>query len=140
MTSFRSRPDQAPERYYMGNQPQRSRGRTITETDLVLYSMLTRDWADIHTDHHLVAKTVFKRPIAHAGLTLAIATGLMAPDYVEQHPYDMSAIRFVRPAFLGDSVYVELDRENDRPERRFTIVNQHGEVLVESSFRSSASQ
>src|SRR5215470_77216 len=105
----------------MGNQPRRSRGRTITEADLVLYSMLTRDWADIHTDHHLVAKTVFEKPIAHAGLTLAIASGLMDPG---KPPYEMSLIRFVRPAFIGDSLYVELGGEDDLPDRRLTIVNQ----------------
>ncbi len=118
----------------MGDRPRRSRGRTITEADLVLYSILTRDWADIHTDRHLVAKTVFRRPIAHAGLTLAIASGLMEPGDPGERPYGMSQIRFVRPAFLGDSAYVELSGDGRDRQRRFTIVDQNGSVLVESSY------
>jgi acyl dehydratase len=112
----------------------RTWGRTITEADLVLYSMLTQDWAELHVNHEAVRRTRFERPIAHAGLTLAIATGLTAGAAGDLVPYGMEDIRFVRPAFLGDTLYVELD---DEPQPGTTtpvrILNERAEELVVTS-------
>lgn len=89
----------------------RSRGRTLTEADLLQFSMLTQDWADIHMDKEYAAKTRFGDRIAHAGLTLAIVAGLLpvpAGSPIEGF-FGMHTVRFLAPVVLGDTVHVEVE-------------------------------
>ena len=55
--------------------------RTLTETDIVNFAGLSGDFNPIHMDHLYAATTLFRRPIAHGILVLAIGSGLgiMAP-------------------------------------------------------------
>lgn len=48
----------------------RSPGRTITETDIVLFSSITGDWWEGHTNVEFAKETMFGQRIAHALLTL----------------------------------------------------------------------
>jgi len=87
-----------------------SRGRTITETDLVLFAAFTGDWYPLHTDKEWAARTPFKQRIAHGMLVLSVATGLfdMVPGPIAAF-YGMERVRFVRPTFIGDTLYVEVE-------------------------------
>ena len=53
-----------------------SPGRTITETDIVLFSAFTGDWHPLHTDVEYAAKTPFKERIAHGMLGLVVGMAL----------------------------------------------------------------
>ncbi|MBI4494251.1 MAG: dehydratase [Chloroflexi bacterium] len=94
-----------------------SKGRTITEADLVLFSMLTQDWADIHTDSEFVSRTVFKKRIAHAGLTLAACCGLLRvpPDSPVEGLFGMNHIRFAAPVLVGDTIHADLEVVSKEP-------------------------
>ncbi len=50
--------------------------RTITETDIVLFTGLSGDFNPLHTDALFAAQTQFGERIAHGLLVLAVATGL----------------------------------------------------------------
>lgn len=87
-----------------------SRGRTITETDLVLFSAFTGDWYPLHTDVEYAAKTPFGQRIAHGMLVLSVGTGLLV---IEPHVlvafYGIDKLRFTGPTFIGDTIHVELE-------------------------------
>ncbi|MBE3588454.1 MAG: dehydratase [Thermoanaerobacteraceae bacterium] len=87
-----------------------SRGRTITETDLVMFAAFSGDWYPLHTDKEWAAQTIFKERIAHGMLVLSVATGLLnlVPGPVVAF-YGLDRVRFVRPTFIGDTVYLELE-------------------------------
>jgi acyl dehydratase len=114
----------------------KSRGRTITEADIVLFAAFTGDWYPLHTDKEYAAQTPFGQRIAHGMLVLSVASGLMqiAPGVVVAF-YGIDRVRFTAPTFIGDTLHVEMEvlEKNDRgPDRgvvtfRFDVFNQRGE-------------
>lgn len=87
-----------------------SGGRTITETDLVMFSAFSGDWYPLHTDKEWAAQTIFGQRIAHGMLVLSVATGLldMTPGPIVAF-YGMERVRFISPTYIGDTLYVEAE-------------------------------
>jgi len=85
----------------------RSRGRTITEADLVGFSALTGDSHPQHTDAEWAAAGRFGERIAHGMLIISYAAGLVPFD-----PARVLALRrisdvvFKRPARIGTTIHV----------------------------------
>ncbi|HRI56051.1 MAG TPA: MaoC/PaaZ C-terminal domain-containing protein [Anaerolineae bacterium] len=53
-----------------------SQGRTVTESDIVSFAMLSGDWNPLHTDAQAAQATPYGERIAHGLLVLSMATGL----------------------------------------------------------------
>ncbi len=53
-----------------------SQGRTVTESDIVSFAMLSGDWNPLHTDAESARATPYGERIAHGLLVLSMATGL----------------------------------------------------------------
>jgi acyl dehydratase len=53
-----------------------SQGRTVTESDIVNFAMLSGDWNPLHTDAEAAKATPYGERIAHGLLVLSMATGL----------------------------------------------------------------
>lgn len=53
-----------------------SQGRTVTESDIVNFAMLSGDWNPLHTDAQAAKETPYGERIAHGMLVLSMATGL----------------------------------------------------------------
>ena len=53
-----------------------SPGRTVTETDIVLFAGLSGDYNVLHTDAEFMKTSIFGERIAHGLLGLAIQAGL----------------------------------------------------------------
>jgi acyl dehydratase len=93
-----------------------SPGRTITETDLVLYSAFTGDWWEGHTNVEYAKKTVFGQRIAHGFLTLCVGTSLLFrlgvnevfPFFFIAH-YGIESLRFTAPVMIGDTIRCEAE-------------------------------
>jgi 3-hydroxybutyryl-CoA dehydratase len=116
-----------------------TRGRTITETDLVSFAALTGDWHPQHSDASWAESSRFGRRVAHGMLVLSYAVGL-----VPMNPSRVVALRglegvvFKRPAFIGDTIRVEgrveewkpLDEETGLLGLRWKIVNQSNETIA----------
>lgn len=87
-----------------------SRGRTIGEADITLFSALTGDWHPQHSDAVWAADSRFGERIAHGLLVLSLASGLLIWD-----PERVAALRairevvFKRPVRIGDTVSVEAE-------------------------------
>lgn len=117
----------------------RSRGRTITETDLVSFATLTGDFHPVHTDAEWAAESLFGSRIAHGALLLSYCVGLVPFD-----PEQVVALRgfdrvaFKRPVRIGDTIHVEgevaskqeLDGGTGLVVFSWKIVNQRGEAVA----------
>jgi acyl dehydratase len=85
-----------------------TRGRTVTEADVVGFATLTGDFHPQHVDAEWSARGPFGERIAHGMLVLAYAAGLVPFD-----PERIMALRrvrdatFKRPVRLGDTIAVE---------------------------------
>ena len=116
-----------------------SRGRTVTEADVVAFSALTGDWHPQHSDAEWAAQSAFGERIAHGMLIVSFAVGLVAFD-----PERVVALRrirdvvFKRPVRLGDTIHVEgseaerrgVDDETALVVWNWRIVNQDGELVA----------
>ncbi|MBL7208979.1 MAG: MaoC family dehydratase N-terminal domain-containing protein [Dehalococcoidia bacterium] len=124
-----------------------TRGRTVTETDLVNFASFTGDWYPLHTDSEYARKTRFGERIAHGMLTLSLATGLWSPEYTMQWAfvafYGIDGVRFTAPVKIGDTLRVEFeviekqdtDDHNGIVNFEQSVKNQRGEVVLVAMFK-----
>ncbi len=84
-----------------------TRGRTVTEADVVAFATQTGDFHPQHVDAEWSAQSAFGERIAHGMLVLSYAAGLVPFD-----PRRVIALRkvrdavFKRPVRLGDTIRV----------------------------------
>jgi acyl dehydratase len=85
-----------------------SRGRTVTEADVVAFAALTGDWHPQHADAVWARDSAFGERIAHGLLELSCAAGLVPfdPDRVVALRR-VRAATFKRPVRLGATIHVE---------------------------------
>ena len=119
-----------------------TRGRTITETDVVNFAGISGDFNEIHTNEVWAQQNPFGRRIAHGLLTLSISSGLMVrmnltPDTIVAF-YGIDKLRFTAPVFIGDTVHVvkkvvdALAKSSDIGVVTFEtkVLNQNGETVL----------
>jgi 3-hydroxybutyryl-CoA dehydratase len=116
-----------------------TRGRTITESDLVAFAGLTGDHHPQHTDADWAAAGRFGARIAHGMLVISYAVGLVPfdPDRVVALR-GLDSLAFKRPVMIGDTIRVRtrvetvrrLDDEQALVTTAWRIVNQHEEVVA----------
>lgn len=116
-----------------------SRGRTVTETDVVSFAMFSADWFPLHSDIEYARATMFGGRIAHGLLVLSIASGLIPPQpHYTIAFYGMDRVRFINPTRIGDTIHVEAEviEKEERNDQsgiityRQTVKNQRGEDVV----------
>ncbi len=119
-----------------------SRGRTITETDIVNFAGLSGDFVELHMNEEYAKRGPFGRRIAHGALIFSISTGLMVQ--MTLHPeaivafYGVDKLRFVAPVFIGDTIHVSqrvLEKQAKNAERgviasEITVLNQDAKPVV----------
>ena len=116
-----------------------TRGRTVTESDVVAFAAQTGDWHPQHADAEWARDSAFGERIAHGMLVLSYAVGLVEfdPDRVVALRRVADAV-FKRPVRLGDTIRVRgvvtgLDPVSDDAglvTLAWTIVNQEGKTVV----------
>ena len=87
-----------------------TRRRTITEADIVMFSMFSGDWYPLHVDVEYAKKSPFGERIAHGFLVLSAASGLM-PLYEMAIVafYGIDKVRYLAPTKIGDTIRVEME-------------------------------
>ena len=121
-----------------------SQGRTITETDVVLFAGWSWDTNPPHTDAESMRVSRFGGRIAHGMRGLSVAMGLASRLGVFEDSsialLGVDGWRFHAPIRMGDTVHVTVEITGTRLtsagdagilSRRFTLTNQHG-VVVQS--------
>src|SRR5215510_1858056 len=83
-----------------------SPGRTVTETDIVLFAGLSGDYNVLHTDAEFMKTSIFGERIAHGLLVLAIQSGLFARATQAYATLAFVGLRwkFKSPIKIGDTV------------------------------------
>lgn len=122
-----------------------SAGRTLTETDVVMFAAMSGDYSQVHTDEEYCRNTDFGTRIAHGLLGLSIAQGLMwRTNYTQGTGVASIGWRdwqFRRPLLIGDTVHVDWSITSARESRSradrgivvesVKLLNQRSEVVQE---------
>jgi acyl dehydratase len=119
----------------------RSRGRTITEADIVSFAGLTGDYNPMHTDAEYMKESMFGQRVAHGLLTLSFALGQAYQlGFMERTVLAFRGLemKFSLPVFIGDTVHAEMTVAEKKDAARLgggmvtldvKIINQHGKTV-----------
>ncbi len=119
-----------------------SPGRTVTETDIVIFAGLSGDYNVLHTDAEFMKRSVFGERIAHGLLGLAIQAGLFTRATQAYATLAFVGLRwkFKGPIKIGDTIRLKAKvlakNEAGKPDRGLvtvqrTVLNQRDEVVQE---------
>ncbi len=116
-----------------------SRGRTVTEADVVSFACLTGDFDPLHVDHEFAARSPLGKPIAHGLLGLSLLAGLNynCPAVHTLAFVSLREWKFRKPIFFGDTIHGTAEIVELRPHNpgsglvvwKRRITNQRQEVV-----------
>ena len=117
-----------------------SRGRTITEADIVNFAGLSGDFVELHVNAEYAKSGPFGRRIAHGALIFSISTGSLMqmqhdPDAIVAF-YGVDRMRFTAPVFIGDTITAEAEVTSVHATKpvtglRIHVRRQDGEVVLD---------
>jgi acyl dehydratase len=132
------------EDFNVGDVIEHSRGRTVTEMDNVMFTLLTMNTASIHFNEDMMkkGKGIFPERVVYGGLVSSIVIGLTSEDISENAICDLGYYnaRHSAPVFHGDTLYARSEvlekRDSEREDAgivkfKITGINQKGETVVE---------
>ena len=99
----------------------RTRGRTITEADLVGFAALTGDYNPIHTDADYSKASFMGQRVAHGMLTISYAVGQAYQLGILERTvlgFRGLDIKFSSPVYIGDTIHAELKVVETKAARR----------------------
>jgi acyl dehydratase len=124
-----------------------SPARTITETDMVMWSYLTGDWTPIHCDEEFAKEnSIFKTRIPPGFMAVAIGHGLLSQLNLFNRTgraFLEMTVRYKQPLFVGDTIHARLTVKEKRPTKHadrglvrfeYLLLNHAGAVLQESEW------
>lgn len=123
--------------------------RSVTESDNMLFSVMTMNTQPLHIDFDYAAKTEWGRPLVNSLFTLSVMIGISVADTTQGTivaNLGMTDITFPHPLFHGDTIGIETEirsvRESkSKPDRGIVEMehrafNQNG-VLVARCLRQT---
>lgn len=124
----------------------RTKGRTLTEADLVNFAGISGDFNHLHTNAERMKGSEFGERIVHGALVFSVMTGLLWQSRSEREQdavvafYGVDRLRFIQPVLLGDTIHVESEvietERRDHPVATgllrydMQVKNQHGDVVL----------
>jgi len=118
----------------------RTRGRTITEADLVQFAGLTGDYNPMHTDAEYSKESFMGQRVAHGMLTVSYAVGQAYQLGILERTvlgFRGLEMKFSNPVYIGDTIHAELKVAETKPAKRLgggvvtlemRIVKQDGKI------------
>jgi len=84
-------------------------GKTVTEYDNHLFTLMTLNTHPLHFDNEFAKHSEFKRPLVVSPYTLSLLIGMSVTDcsYLAIANLGMEEVRFTAPVFVGDTLYAE---------------------------------
>lgn len=114
-----------------------SAGRTVTETDFVVHSMLTGDWTELHTNKEYARDGPYGERIAHGPMTFIIATGLVQRSgFVERTVIAFLGMNYMdipNPLFIGDTLTATFEVTE---KRELNSRDDAGLVVIDADVRN----
>ena len=105
-----------PGKYYndlaVGQKIKHTNGRTVTEMDNVMFSMLTMNTQPLHSNEDFASKTQFGQRIVNGIFTLGLVTGLTVSELTEGTivaNLGYEQVLHPNPLFHGETVYAETE-------------------------------
>ena len=96
----------------VGQKIKHSNGRTATEMDNVMFSMLTMNTQPLHSNEDFASKTQFGQRIFNGIFTLGLVTGLTVSELTEGTivaNLGYERVLHPNPLFHGETVYAETE-------------------------------
>jgi len=128
----------------VGGRFRHSIGRTVTETDNVLFSTLTMNPQPLHLNEHFASTTQFGKRIVNGIFTMGLVIGLSVAELTDGTiiaNLGYEKVNHPHPVYLGDTIYAEtevLDKRESSSRPDCGIVrlkqigrNQDGVIVVE---------
>ncbi len=122
-------------------------GRTITESDIVMFAGLTGDYNLIHTNAEYSKTTPVGERIAHGMLTLSILSGLAVRTGIMEGTVivfrEITDWKFIKPVLIGDTIYGVMEVMETKALRRLgggavsiqvSAKNQKDETIMKGSW------
>ena len=96
----------------------------------LLYRLASRDWMPIHAEPRVAREAGFDRPISHGLNTMGLACRAILKRFLpnQSHRLKSLSVRFIQPAFPGDTIRIELFEQDDHI--RFRARALERDVLV----------
>ena len=123
--------------------------KTVTESDNMLFSVMTLNPQPLHIDFEFAAQSEWKQPLVNSLFTLGLMIGISVHDTTlgtTVANLGMSETSFPAPLFHGDTVHVETEVRSVRPSKskpdrgivefEHRAFNQH-DVLVARCIRQA---
>lgn len=126
---------------YQIGQTMTTRGRTITETDIVQFGTLTGDFNPMHFDAEYMKMHQIGQRIAHGMLTVSYAIGQAYQlGFLEKTvlAFRELSMKFSVPVFIGDTIHVVIEVADLKEAARLggglvtfavKVVNQAGKTV-----------
>jgi itaconyl-CoA hydratase len=131
------------ENFTVGDVYRSAVGRTVTETDNLLFTMLAMNTNELHFNEEAAKATEWGRPLVNSTFTLALVLGLSVVDTTQAGGVNLgwTEIRLPKPVFVGDTIRSETEvlavrGSESRPTHGIVSVrtrglNQRDEVVCE---------
>jgi acyl dehydratase len=129
--------------FNVGDEFRSAVGRTVTETDNLLFTMLAMNTNELHFNEEAARASEWGRPLVNSTFTLALVLGLSVPDTTQAGGVNLGwkEIRLPKPVFVGDTIWsetevLEVRESHSRPAYGVVAVrtrgrNQREEVVCE---------
>jgi acyl dehydratase len=110
-------------------------GRTITEFDDTLFSLMSMNQHPVHIDEHYAGGTQHGQRLVVGPLVVSLVIGMSQADIGGRalRTLEYSDIRHLAPVFHGDTIYAEstiIDKNPGVVTVESRGVNQRGEVIL----------
>ncbi len=96
----------------VGQKIKHTNGRTVTEMDNIMFSMLTMNTQPLHSNEDFASKTQFGQRIVNGIFTLGLVTGLTVSELTEGTivaNLGYERVLHPNPLFHGETVYAETE-------------------------------
>jgi acyl dehydratase len=122
-----------------------TRGRTITESDIIQFAALTGDYNPMHTNDEYMKTHPMGKRVAHGMLTLSYAIGqIYQLGFMERTVIAFRSVemKFSLPVFVGDTLHSVVTIVEKKEARRLgggtisaevKIINQEGKTVQSGS-------
>jgi len=118
-------------------------GRTMTESDVVNFCMLTGNWLELHSNIEHAEHSLYKQRLVQGSLVFSVVNAMIPFDSsILAAFYGCDKLRFLRPTFINDTVWarVEIIKLKDHDEKHGVVtskleaINQRDETSLRCEF------
>jgi acyl dehydratase len=132
------------EEFVVGHVFRHTLRKTVTESDNMLFSVMTLNPQPLHIDFDFAAKSEWGKPLVNSLFTLGLMIGISVGETTlgtTVANLGMDEVRFPKPVFHGDTLHVETEvlekRESkSRPTQGIVVflhraINQRNEIVAQ---------